>query len=973
MTRFFKVSLSVVALLLVSLLVFTGCNGNETADKALSAAENAAKAVTEATADLEAAIANKADSATLAEEVDKLTKAIQNAETIAEDGDASLSKAIAAAKAALTENAQTIVSALDVKIASLLAEKADKAVINAELARFEEVIKNINDATNAYIKVNDFVSFSSTVAIHIYDLEQKFDSMEALKDLYGADWAEIEKAYTVAKAVIYRATSQSVINSALAKFEEAVSKYANPIDALYYSYVLAYQDGKITDGRLVYEKVSDSYRAALSTETAADEKLIADYYGKGNLVLKALELWRKDLEPSVAKLGSIYVVAPENEGYNDADAIVEAAAAVNVFVNGVIDCKGWFSDDVDELSVPASFYDNVSRVEVMKNAKSVADSVIQMGADYALAFPDGAALDQGNVNYINEWKSAYDKWIRDYLPELQAHQKTDADAKARYAAVASLIAPTEEALNAQVNSLKTLATSYISSAEEAFMKDVRDNFYTEGALDLSRVGYFSKPTIDAIKTKANTWAETNDEALVLPAFVYDNAYASKPSVVYTELDTVIDTFNNMAAPVIRFYSTLPHAQVADAVEADKATIYTLEAQFIVDMVNEMGIEWGEETKMVLSDEVTIEKNYLDTLADLAAENKTLVAYKLAKRAELLAAYEALTGDEIYSEIEAAIANVTALLDAYKTGAHADLAEGVTADQLAYDAENWNNVGYLDDETMYDLTVDVAAIESKLEELGDRNELLDEKYQDVADALEALTAAKTGEAWPYLAETTSDEMISRDDYVSLTWNLENAIFAFVTENGVSEAMDEANQAVVEAKALTRTHDIETAANGVREAIAELEALELNAVPSYFDNDDATAVTDKATYQAALDAVANALDAYTIYAEADAELVAAAEAAKDAGLNVLAKDVLIERYTALYNTTKAELENGIADENTLAAAIAELDAYYAKWQSEVHKYTTLSAEEGLNTDAQTDLRNYAAFNTIDIVALKSRYSI
>ena len=258
MTRFFKVSLCVVALLLVSLLVFTGCN-NEGADQALAAAEEAKQAVTTATADLEAAIANKADATKLAEEVDALTKAIQAAELLTEDGDSSLKAAVATAKAALTENAQTIVNALDVKIAGLLAEKSDKATVDAELARFEEVIKNINDATGAYIKLNDFVSFSSQAAIHAYQLEQKFYRMAELSDLYGEDWENIEKAYAIAKVVIYRATSIEVVNSALEQFDKTVMDNANEIDVVYYDYILAYQNGDISDAEAVYKKAAAAY------------------------------------------------------------------------------------------------------------------------------------------------------------------------------------------------------------------------------------------------------------------------------------------------------------------------------------------------------------------------------------------------------------------------------------------------------------------------------------------------------------------------------------------------------------------------------------------------------------------------------------------------------------------------------------------------------------------------------------------
>jgi hypothetical protein len=135
MTRLFKVSLSVIALLLVALMVFTAC-GSE----ALTKAEEAQKAVQTATADLEAAIAKKADAKELTDKVAQLNAAIQQANSVATDGDASLKAAIEEAKATINANVETLLKAHKVDVAGLIAGKASKDEVNKQVADLKAMI-----------------------------------------------------------------------------------------------------------------------------------------------------------------------------------------------------------------------------------------------------------------------------------------------------------------------------------------------------------------------------------------------------------------------------------------------------------------------------------------------------------------------------------------------------------------------------------------------------------------------------------------------------------------------------------------------------------------------------------------------------------------------------------------------------------------------------------------------------------------
>ena len=618
MTRFLKVSLSVVALLLVSLIVFTGC-GSKEAGEALTAAEEAMQAVTEATADFEAALADKADASKLADEVEDLLKAIEEAELVAADSDAALKMAIAAARAALTENTQAVVKALDVKIAQLLAEKADSEVLDAELARFEKILNNINNATGAYLKLNDFVSFSSQAGACAYELEQTFNRMAELKSLYGDNWAKIEKAYTIAKVTIYRATSMAVIDAAIAQFEKVVSENPTDIDDFYYNDFAKYENGTAKE---LYGKAMELYDRV---STDAEKAAVADYYGKGNLVLASLELWRKELTAEMVAIGKLYVVGDDATRINNAEA---ERAAFEAAVNA---CNTTFgANSAESLEIPETYTDNVARLEVMANAGNAAAAVL------ALNTPCDTELDQANVNAISAWKEAYEAWVEVYLPELQAHQKNDPACAARYNAVKALIEPTEDDLKAAVAALKALAKNYIDSANKAFIDDMKANFYTDSALDLTRVNILSGATIDAIANAAEAWATENDETLVLPAFLYADANAVKACDAYDKIEDIKKDYEEK----LENFTTNVYEPGNAAIHAPRLNMYDLAAKNIIDAFE--GLSWGNVESIALYDNsATFTKEEYDRLVALEAERLGFVATAKAHNDKITAAYNNL--------------------------------------------------------------------------------------------------------------------------------------------------------------------------------------------------------------------------------------------------------------------------------------------------------------------------------------------
>ena len=651
MTRFLKVSLSVVALLLVSLLVFTGCSNKE-AGEALTAAEEAMQAVTEATADFEAAIANKADAGELADEVENLTKAIEEAELVAADSDAALKTAIAAARAALTENTQAVVKALDVKIAQLLAEKADSVVIDAELARFETILRNINNATGAYLKLNDFVSFSTQAGVCAYELEQNFARMAELENLYGDNWAKIEKAYTVAKVTIYRATSMAVINAAIAEFEKVVSENPNDIDDFYYNTFAKYEGGNAKD---LYDEAKALYDNAI---TGAEKAAVADYYGKGNLVLASLELWREELTAEMIAIGKLYIVG----NAADVDRIGEAEAEKAAFVAAVTACNDAFDEDSDALDVPATYTESVARLAVMENAANDAAAVI------ALNTPCASELEQDNVNDISEWKEEYDEWVRTYLPELQNYQKNDAECVARYNEVKALIAPTEADLNTAVEALKALAKDFIDGANAAFINNMKANFYTGAALDLNRVTILSGDAVNALANAAEAWAAENDETLVLPAFVYTDANAVHINVAYQNVVAIKNDYAQKLESFTNVYTANKAASQA-ALSAGHLNMYdTISAGNIIAAFGDLA--WGEVTYITLSNDEQFTKAEYTQLVALETERLAFVADAKAHNEAITAAYNALMAVDDYAAFGDAKARFEDLYSTYLDGMYA---------------------------------------------------------------------------------------------------------------------------------------------------------------------------------------------------------------------------------------------------------------------------------------------------------------
>lgn len=489
MTRFFKVSLSVVALLLVALVLFTGC-----ANKALTAAEEAKQAVEDATAELEAAIAKKADADELTAKVEELTAAVEAAKALVTDGDVALKAAIDEATKTLGDNAQTLISALDVKIAGLLAEKADKATINEQLAKLDTLVTNINAVTNGAISIKDFTELSTTVAYYAYRLEVLWeDNIVPYKSLYtDAQFTTLRKAYKNAETALYRATSMSVIEQAYANFEAVVSakENRNVIDTLYHDTLAPFfKDAAKKSTKEAYDlyvSLKTAYEETYKDNELAKKALVGYYAGffslettndaaVENLIAKAFAIWGDKVNADVAELGNRYLVfSNASETYkNDAADIRTTRDYIEKF-NGYVPSSeatpvaGEYDYVVALPNAPqtlkkvndtAAFQANEARLDVLDYyafAKDAEGNVVAAGADEAVEYITNKVL---GFAFPVVGEDEAEKVLADITDEVVAaivESAKNAEGTAM---------PTNEAV-VKVNALK----SYVDSWNSTFVK-----------------------------------------------------------------------------------------------------------------------------------------------------------------------------------------------------------------------------------------------------------------------------------------------------------------------------------------------------------------------------------------------------------------------------------------------------------------------------------------------------------------------
>ena len=953
MTRVFKVSLSVIALLLVALIVFTGC-GNE----ALTKAEQAEKAVAEATAELQAALAKKADAQELTDKVAALTAAIQAAETVATDGDAALKAAIEEAKATLTANVETLLKAHKVDVAGLLAGKASKEEVTNQVETLKKMIADIESATLAAIDLKAYVDWTTVAAVYAYELDELYEEMVEYKSLYSAEqWDAIKKAYKIAEVSIYRsfgtADDTSMVDAAFDSFKAVVAANPNDVDKLYYGTASsAGIAGFIADSNKTADNAKALFTAVLDEYNAASDKakaLITGYYVisadnklvKANLLTDTLGYWKAQIAEDVQDLGRILPVYTGNakygkdaENFAATDAHLEAFAAilnVNSFDDGIV-------ADFSEADL-ANYNSKKAFLTLIDDATNGA--VALANAIKALEYTGDVALTHACVNAINEWDSKLGEWERTFLKKPANFNTADglSENESRYIEMENLISETKAALNTAMAAVETLAAPYRADAK-AFI-DLITEFYVSAddkTIDTSKVDIYDGTTIVTAYNLAQTWADNYAGATDLALkYAQDE---KKPAAALEEINTLKNYYDNAFDGVIDAWNEIDHNAIAGYI-ADIAAINVYDSQ-IAKAIAWFEYKEGDTFGFVVNGEfkngcalaalANATEDYYNTLKSLAVALENAIADKAQKAIELNAALDALANIKYSNRAD---------LDAVK--------ELKAAYDATYDPENTEL------NELYGFTINygtkIADAETKIATISAAKNTMD-------NAVITLNGLTVGTEYPFFGTAG---LATKTEYMDAISDLEDAIATFIVANRDDRETFtvEAEAALASAKAfLKMNNNIEKTVNAladVRSAnTALLDAIAaLNEIPSYF-TDDVTKegfIDLQNTLTAKIAAYRKTLAASGMSEDA---LIAEAEATIAVADLILAKEDIYEQYKAYYDDA---IEG--ADDALVAAIDDILDEHLAL----IDAYTAIEIEEGTIVDS-----NFAIFKAT-IVSMKA----
>ena len=975
MTRFVKVSLSVVALLLVTLMMFTGC-----ANKALTAAEEAAQAVEDAVKELEEAIDEKADADELAAKVEALNAAVEAANALVTDGDTALKAALEEAKKTVFANAEALISTYNTQITALLNAKANVADINAKFAQLKVLEQNLNNITGGAVKIEDYTALTTTAAYYAYKLEMLWNTIQGYEELYAVeDYAALVEAYKYCEVAIYRATSESVLKQAFDNFEAAMKDAKNAVDVLYYDDILPYVNGnnKSTEAAYnLYNKVKTTYDAL--TEAKA-QNLVRNYYSgylavnPGNdyttedLLVKTIELWRAELKADVDELGTRYLVYVANGTYNDKAEMDAARNYINLF-NGTTAGEGQTltTGEADKVgvaafTVPGLFTANEARMNALTGKAFLASGAngAAAAADYvnaqALLFFFGANEDEAtladvddaliaekavanreSVNAVNYLKKIVDQWASDFAPAMGSNPSTAN--QARYAANKAAIDDVTALVNKTYSYLYDGAIAEYK-AEAAEFIDVAKKFFTNGQFDENLVHFSDGPAIEAAIVKANAWATkwTYTDLDVYDATVDVTAVKAYGAILIAKeyypvaSQAAINAWKALASN-IELYATWTEDTLVDMYDNTLETTiawYTTYG-FVTNGVVDESVNtliFVDYEGQLPTPEYYAELNRLVGVRDAAYAAQTAARNALQAKIDTI---DTLTLAQYGNDCPTAINELKAEIAEYKA---------ITANCFAYDtAANAHKLN----------EADVTAAETRYADLvADAEELA-----DVADIVMALTSAN-----------------GRDNIISAKNTLGRKITAFADFNGEDDAnyTRVAYAAIKFAEKLVEDIDIKGAAADLNAKVAALEnavtALE-NAndditVAPYFANDNA-----KNAHVALMDAIAtakaNLATSANAYKAAVEEYCVAYAAYQAYDANLLDVDVDALPGAVDYNTNKAAAE---ADAD---AAVAVAEVFVAKYDIVVTKINPIKVAALADTHGDAELAEVVESQYVEALA-------
>ena len=942
MNRHLKVSLTLAALSLTTVGLLTGCNdatdlegkvdANQTelqsalrdaikkAETELNTAKTELQTLVQAGDDANAQELNK--------KINELSAVIEAAKKVASDADAANKTELLAQ----IETAKTF--AIEAAAQSLQSAKAEleEAIVTGDLATAETMAQHVATLNDA-IEIASKLAADSDAALKSELLAAieavKKDAADAVSATIDAKTAELKKLCEEGNAAV------------VAELEEAVTTLGNAIeiaktfaaesdDAMKEELLEAINASKKEATDAITKSVDSMSAELIAKIDAGDAKSAAD-------LAAALEVINTNLE-AVQKVAT------------DADVVLEAQLKEHV-----ADVKAELTSEIKK-AVDAAVADLAAKVEAgeLKSADDLAKAVADMTAatEAAKVFATDAdmavkaEMEAFVTNALNELSESFLNSYNGFVAEFDAKLSNNA------AASAEALAGEVASLNALIESAKTLATE-ADAANKAEL-------------------------LDAIEAAKKDAVDTVTSAL-------ESAVADLTAKVEAgDLKNSNDLTDAMAEMVLLVDAVREAQEAGDEALRNeyKAAIATMETSLMNTFKEALDKAIADFDSKIEAGELATSEAIADAVADLTDAIEAVKKFAVdgdavldAKIDEVVAAAKVEMTDAIKTAVDAAVANMTAKLEAGELSAKADLDAAVAdltalveaAKTVAADADaalEAKIMGVIADAKAEVVSSMEAALDAAVVDLTakiEAGELSAKADLDaaMADLTALVEAAKTVAADADAAlEAKLTEAIA-DAKAEILESMQTAMDAMVEDfNAKLEAGKLSAKADLEAAVADLTAFIDTAKTIAADADAALEAKLTDAIA-----DAKAEILD--SMQAAMDAMVedfNAkLEAGKLSAKADleaavADLTALIEAAKNVAADADAE--LKADYEALVATTKLEIleavDGKIADlKAEIESAMAENDATVTGKLSELE--TMIGAVESAFADADAALKS------------------
>lgn len=331
-------SILLVFVMIAAVCLFVGCDEEETNAKIDNAVVEAVAQATEkidaAKAALEAAIAAKADTATLTTKIEELNAAIDAAKADTKTADAALktelTAAIEAAKKAATDAAAANLAEAKTALEAAIAAKADTATLNTKI---DEINAAIEAAKKAATDADAALETKTNAAIET--------ATKAVADAAAANLATAKGALEEAIATKANASDVAAKAEELTKAIEAAKKSATDADTAIKEAIAALDEaymaiadwndttefviGLLNDLEVTYAALNDTVKEA--TFVVYNETVIRLYRAIDNTAAQTAYDFAADTFAAVIAIGDVTYVADYYyaEEQAEIDALIKAA------------------------------------------------------------------------------------------------------------------------------------------------------------------------------------------------------------------------------------------------------------------------------------------------------------------------------------------------------------------------------------------------------------------------------------------------------------------------------------------------------------------------------------------------------------------------------------------------------------------------------------------------------------------------